>query len=94
MSDIDKLQAENEALRQQVEAYRLRELEDLRSQLAEAKAAAAHYRAEAERNAEAGRAIHREAQAEINRLRTKIEAGENLKNGRDRIGMPATQGGS
>lgn len=93
MSDTEKVQAENEELRQQVEAYRLRELEDLRTQLAEAKAAAAHYRAEAERNAEAGRALHREAQAEITRLRTKIEAAENLQNGRQRFRMPTPQGG-
>lgn len=59
-------------LRQQVEEYRLRELESLQTQLAEAKAKAEHYRAEAERNAQIGHQIAREAEAERARLRERI----------------------
>ena len=59
-------------LRQQVEEYRLRELESLQTQLAEAKANAEHYRAEAERNAQIGHQIAREAEAERARLRERI----------------------
>ena len=59
-------------LRSQLEAYRLRELEDLRSQLAEAKAQAAHFRAEADRNVQIGHQIAREAEAERARLRERI----------------------
>ena len=59
-------------LRSQLEAYRLREIEDLRSQLAEAKAQAAHFRTEAERNVQIGHQIAREAEAERARLRERI----------------------
>ena len=59
-------------LRQQVEEYRLRELESLQTQLAEAKANAEHYRAEAERNAQIGHQIAREAEAERAKLRERI----------------------
>jgi hypothetical protein len=69
---VTDLASENESLRAQLEAYRLRELEDLRSQLAEAKAQAAHYRAEAARNVEIGHQIAREAEAERGRLRERI----------------------
>jgi hypothetical protein len=77
-----ELQAENEALRQQIEEHRQRELEALRQQLTEARADAAHYRAEAERNASVGRQIHLESQEELNRLRARIQALENLPNAR------------
>jgi len=82
MSDIEALKAENESLRQQVEVYRLSELESLRAQLAEAKAAAAHFRAEAERNANIGRQIHLEAEAERTRLMARIQALEQIPNAR------------
>lgn len=68
----DELQAENELLRAELEGFRQRELEGLRSQLAEAKDLVAHYRAEAERNATIGRTIHAESQAEISRLRERL----------------------
>lgn len=74
MSDSTTLQAENERLREQLEAYRLRELEALREELAEAKAQAAHYRSEAERNAALGHEIAREAEAERGRLMERINA--------------------
>lgn len=47
MSDQESLQAEVERLRDEVESYRQRELADLRTQLAAAREAAEHYRAEA-----------------------------------------------
>jgi len=78
--DAQQLQAENDALRQELEANRQRELTDLRQQLTEAKADAAHYRAEAERNANLGRQIHAEGQAEITRLRERIQLLENVPN--------------
>jgi hypothetical protein len=76
------LQAENAELRGQIEDHRLRELSDLREQLAQAKADAAHYRAEVERNADLGRQIHQEAEAERIRLQTRIQSLEQLPNGR------------
>ena len=79
-------QAENAELREQLEAYRLRELSDLREQLAQARADAAHYRAEAERNANIGRQIHLEAQAEIEHLRTRVQASERIPNARQPAG--------
>jgi len=80
--------AEIEKLREQVEGYRQRELADLREQLASAKADAVHYRAEAERNATIGRQIHTESQAEIARLRARVQSLEHLPNAR-----PAVQPG-
>ena len=82
MTGPDALQAENEKLRQEIEAYRLRELESLRDQLAEAKAEAAHYRSEAQRNADLGRKIHAEQQAEIDRLQNRLQSLEQLPNAR------------
>jgi len=64
--------AEIQRLREQVEAYRLREVEELKAQLSEAKALAAHYRQEAERNVQIGHQIAREAEAERARLRERI----------------------
>ena len=75
MSDQDQL-AEITKLREQVEAYRLREIEDLRTQLAEAKAQASHYRLEAERNVQIGHQIARESEAEKARLKERISAFE------------------
>lgn len=82
MGGPEHLQAENVELRQQIEAYRLSELTILREQLAEARAAAEHYRAEAERNAEIGRQIHREAEAELTHLKARLQALEQLPNAR------------
>jgi len=81
-ADVERIQAENEQLRRQVDGYRQRELDALREQLVEAKAAAAHYRTEAQRNADAGRQIHTEAEREIGRLRTRIQSLEQLPNAR------------
>lgn len=76
------LQAQNAELRQQLEDHRLRELSDLREQLAQARADVVHYRAEALRNADVGQQIHREAEAERTRLQTRIQSLEQLPNGR------------
>ncbi len=83
MADIEAVQAENKKLRQEVEAYRLRELETLKTQLAEAQAEAAHYRSEAQRNADLGHKIHDGQQAEIDRLQTKLLTAERLPNARN-----------
>ncbi len=72
-------QTEVERLRAQVEAYRQRELEDLRSQLAAARQAADHYRAEALRNADAARQIAAKYDALRMMANTKEEL---LANGR------------
>lgn len=85
MSDTEKLQTEVDGLRQQLEAYRQRELDALRGQLAEATASTAHYRAEAQRNADLGRQIHTEAQAEISRLVFRVQSLEQLPNARERL---------
>lgn len=82
MTDLESVQAENQQLRAEIEAYRLRELESLKTQLAEAKAEAAHYRSEAQRNADLGRKIYSEQQAEIDRLRTRLQTMEQLPNAR------------
>ena len=79
MSDNSALQVEVQQLRQQVEEYRAREIETLQSQLAEARAAAQHYKAEAERNAQLGHQIHRESQETITKLQTKLSVLENLR---------------
>ncbi len=81
MSSND-LQGENAELRQRIEEYRLRELSSLQELLAQARAEVAHYRAEAERNADLGRQIHREAEAERVRLQTRIQSLEQLPNDR------------
>lgn len=85
MADTEAVQAENAELRQQLEVYRLRELESLKTQLAEAKAEAVHYRNEAQRNADLGRRIHTEQQAEIDRLRARLQTLEQLPNARPTI---------
>ena len=78
MDDNESLRAELLQLRQQIEAYRQRELEELRSRLAAAEAAANHYRGEAERNVQIGHQIHAEAQQQIADLRTRLESKERL----------------
>ncbi len=67
-----ELQSEVEKLRGELEAHRQRELAELRSALASASAAAAHYRQEAERNADLGRKIHQQAETTIAELRATI----------------------
>jgi predicted nucleic acid-binding Zn-ribbon protein len=66
-------QSELERLRQELERHRVRELETLREALAAARDEAAHYRAEAQRNAEVGRQIDREYRQQIEQLRAKLE---------------------
>lgn len=70
----EQLQAENDRLRKEIEAYRQRELAALREQLAEARASVRHYKEEAERNAQVGRQIHLTAQETIQELRSKLQA--------------------
>lgn len=74
MPTLEELQAEVSRLRDEVEAHRLRELADLRTQLAEAKYAVQHYREEAERNAAIGREISNEATQQIARLRAELDS--------------------
>lgn len=66
--------SEIERLRAQLEECRLRELEDLRTQLAEAKAQVEHFREEAQRNATLGHQIAREAEVERGKLLERINA--------------------
>ncbi len=73
---------EIEGLRQQVEGFRRSELASLREQLASALADSAHYRAEAQRNADLGRQIHLESQVTINRLQERVGLLEQLPNAR------------
>ncbi len=82
MGNSEQLAAENQLLRDEVEAYRRRELADLREQLALATANVDHYRAEAQRNADLGRQIHTEAQVQIEKLKSRIQALEVLPNAR------------
>lgn len=82
MDDVQRLQEENRNLREEVESYRQRELASLKEALAQAKDEADHFRREAHRNADVGRKIHTEMQAEINKLRGQLEAKERLGNAR------------
>ena len=81
-ADVDQLQSENDALRAAVEAYRQREVVALREQLAAAMADVAHYRSEADRNAQIGRKIAAESQATIADLRSRLQAREQIPNAR------------
>ena len=80
-AEVQPQLTELERLRAEVEAHRQRELAELRSALAVARAEATHYRQEAERNAEIGRKIHTEAQGTIADLRAQLS---NIKNGATR----------
>ena len=82
MTTPENLQAENEQLRLLVEEYRQREVVELRQALTEARVEAAHYRAEADRNANIGRQIHVESQATIADLRSKLESTQRIPNAR------------
>ncbi len=82
MNDVDRLQAENEELRQQIDSHRQREVAELRQQLAEARAEVVHYRSEAFRNVEVGRQLHAEAQGEITRLKNRVQVLEGMSNAR------------
>lgn len=79
MDDADRLKAENDSLRQQVEEYRQRELADLRQRVAKAEEDVAHYRAEAQRNADLGRQIATEYQTQVADLRRKLETLETAR---------------
>lgn len=91
MDELQRLQEENETLRRQIEAHRQQELGSLMEQLSLAKADAAHYWAEAERNANIGREIHRESQAMIEQLKQRIATLERLLNVRT-AGAPGRPG--
>lgn len=82
MSDPSQLEAEIKELREQVEAYRRRELAELHEQLASAQANVLHYRSEAQRNADLGQQIHAEGQSQNERLRARIQVLETLPNAR------------
>ena len=71
--NVEELQQQNDKLRSEVEAYRQRELAELRNQLAAAQEAAQHYRGEALRNADLARQIDANAQEHIARLKSEIE---------------------
>lgn len=78
MASEAELQAEVDKLRAQVEAYRQRELDDLKAQFATAIAERDNYRNEAYRNAEVGRQIAAGLQEEITRLRSQLEVKEQV----------------
>lgn len=85
----ESLESEVERLRAEVESYRQRELAELRAALASARDEAAHYRAEAQRNAETGRVIAAGYQATIAELRAKIETARVGDVSARRFGQPA-----
>jgi len=82
MNDLEDLQTENKRLHAEIETYRQQELAELRLALGESRRAVDHFRSEAERNADLGRKISLEAQAQIAELRAKLEALERLYYGR------------
>lgn len=63
-------------LRNEVEAYRQKELADLRQRVLEAEHARDHYRQEAQRNADAAREINATLTGKITELQTKLQAHE------------------
>lgn len=67
------LLAQNESLRAELDAFRKRETEELKRQLAEAKASAEHYRKEAQRNADIGKQIAADYEKKLVELQTKID---------------------
>ena len=69
----ESLEQEVERLRQEVESYRQREMDELRQRLVQAQTEAAHYRAEAQRNADIGRQIAAQAESEIKTLKAQLE---------------------
>lgn len=81
----ESLQAEVERLRAEVEAYKQRELADLRAALAAAIVERDNYRTEAYRNAEAGRAINASAEETIARLRSQLEVKDQIIRGRSTV---------
>jgi hypothetical protein len=82
MDELERLRAENEKLRSTIDGMRQREMEALREQLALALKDVDHYRQEAIRNADQGRKIYIEMQAEIQKLRDRLAAKEALPNAR------------
>lgn len=86
------LLAQNESLRAELDAFRQRELEALRHQLAEARSHVEHYRSEAQRNADAARQIAAEYEKRLTELRTKIEVYERTEL-RSRRGIGAAGAG-
>lgn len=75
----DELKAEVERLRNEVETYRQRELDELKTQLVAAREAAEHYRNEALQNAENVHKVNALAEETISRLRGQLEAAERTK---------------
>lgn len=73
MADDPLVNEELDRLRSELASYRQREMDDLQSALATARADANHYRSEAQRNAELGRKIALNAQAQIAQLKAEID---------------------
>ena len=63
-------------LKAELAEYKRRELDQLRHDLAEARAAVEHYKTEAQRNAETGRQIAAGFAEEVERLRVQLSAHE------------------
>ena len=77
--------AELERLRTEVETLRNRELDDLRTRLAEMTAERDHFRVEANRNADVGREIHALAQQQIDFLKAENKILKQQVKGRIRL---------
>ncbi len=82
---INDLKAENERLRQEIEAYKQRELEQLRQQLSEAREHAEHYKQEANRNASVGHQIYAEMQKQVAALQNELVRAKSLPNMRPQL---------
>lgn len=74
MEPDGQLQQEVDRLRAEVEQYRQRELADLKSALSLARDEVAHYKIEAQRNADVGRQIAGMYETKLADLRAKLEA--------------------
>lgn len=91
--------SELDRLRREVEALRQREVDDLRKQVEQLTAERDHYRDEAHRNAELGRQIASQSEAEISALTTQVNAYRNaglvdgVNNGRAADGLGRASSG-
>jgi hypothetical protein len=79
---VETPEEELNRLRAEVDAYRQRELEDLRSQLAAAREAADHYKKEAYQVLANFRELEADDRAEFARLKSKIDTLQQMLSGR------------
>lgn len=86
----ESLEDEVVRLRAEVESHRTRELAELRAALSTAQAEVAHFRAEAQRNADLGRQIAAGYQEQLTEARARLDAMRNSDAFRTRFANDAS----